>query len=143
MNWRQRRSKLVLKSFMGEMTEEEKNEQFWRKMMKLFVTGTSLDKWTQEALEEVFTKNGFPYTRLEHEYNGNINAVVDTFFNVGKPEPYMVLEGYFINCEMNNDSFVQLLKKICACNEDDVGKVIVTFKEDNLVEVEFYNDFRE
>lgn len=26
MNWRQRRSELVLKSFMGEMTEEEKNE---------------------------------------------------------------------------------------------------------------------
>ena len=104
--------------------------------MKVFVTGTSLDKWTQEALEEVFTKNGFPYTRLEHE-------CIDTFFNVGKPEPYMVLEGYFINCEMNNNSFVQLLKEICACNEDDTGKVIVTFKEDDLVEVELYNDFRE
>ena len=104
--------------------------------MKVFVTGTSLDKWTQEALEEVFTKNGFPYTRLEHE-------CIYTFFNISESEPYMVLEGYFMNCEMNNNSFVQLLKEICACNEDDIGKVIVTFKEDDIVEVELYNDFRE
>lgn len=104
--------------------------------MKLFVTGTSLDKWTQEALEEVFTKNELPFTRLEHE-------CTDTFFIGNESKPYKVLEGYFINCEMNNDSFVQLLKEICACNEDDIGKVIVTFKEDDLVEVEFYNDFRE
>lgn len=104
--------------------------------MELFVTSTSLDKWTQEVLEEVFTKNELPFTRLEHE-------CTDTFFVGNEPKPYMVLEGYSIECEMNNDSFVQLLKEICACNEDDIGKVIVTFKEDDLVEVEFYNDFRE
>ena len=105
--------------------------------MKLFVTGTSLDKWAQEALEEVFIKNGFPYTRLEHDY------IADTCFSCDAPSKFKVLEGYFINCEMNNDSFVQLLKEICACNEDDVGKVIVTFEEDDSVEVEFYNDYRE
>lgn len=104
--------------------------------MKVFVTGTSLDRWVQEALEEVFTKSELPFTRIEHE-------CTDTFFMGNKAEPYMVLEGYFINCDMNNDSFVHLLKEICACNEDDIGKVIVTFKEDDSVEVEFYNDYRE
>lgn len=104
--------------------------------MKVFVTGTSLDKWTQEALEEVFTKSKLPFTRLEHD-------CTDTFFNVGESAPFKVLEGYFINCEMDNNSFVRLLKEICACNEDDIGKVIVTFKEDDSVEIEFYNDYRE
>lgn len=104
--------------------------------MKVLVTSTSLDKWAQEALEEIFTRNGLPYTRIEHE-------CIDAFFIGSEQESYMVLDGYFINCEMNNDSFVCLLKEICACSEDDIGKVIVTFKEDNLVEVEFYNDYRE